>query len=90
MAFSSQQDLEKYILGLLRDQEWHCALTEVPLNMDEKDGEPELRASLDRIDSSGHYAPGNLQIVCKFANRWKGADQDDNFRRVLAIVREFS
>lgn len=90
MAFASQKELEQYIIGLLEDQERHCALTDIPLNIDERSGEPELRASLDRIDSNGHYAPGNLQIVCKFANRWKGAGQDDEFRRVISIVRQYA
>ena len=90
MAFGTRKELEQYILELLIDQERRCALTNIPLNMDEREGEPELRASLDRIDSSGDYALGNLQIVCKFANRWKGAGEDDDFRRVISIVRQHS
>ena len=39
------------------------------------------------IDSDAHYAEGNLQIVCRFANRWKNNDQDSNFRRLIAAVR---
>jgi hypothetical protein len=31
----------------------------------------DLSPSLDRIDSDGHYAPDNLQIVARFVNRWK-------------------
>lgn len=37
--------------------------------MDGAAGDPELAASLDRIDSDGHYERGNLQVVCWFSNR---------------------
>ncbi len=30
-----------------------------------------LRPSLDRIDSEGHYVESNLQVVCQFINFWK-------------------
>ena len=43
--------------------------------------------SLDRIDSDGHYEIGNLQLVCRFANFWKGASENEEFRPLLAIVR---
>lgn len=86
MAFASPKELEDYILELLRLQEDMCVLTDLPLNLDEQEGDSEMRASLDRIDSSGHYAPGNLQIVCRFANRWKGASDNGQFRRLMDVV----
>jgi len=42
---------------------------------------------LDRIDSSGHYELGNLQVVARFINFWKRDTEDFEFRRLLAVVR---
>ena len=53
---------------------------------DNEEGDPELRCSVDRIDSSGHYEQGNLQVVCKFANRWKSASDNDEFQRLIAMI----
>ncbi|WP_299844379.1 hypothetical protein [uncultured Jannaschia sp.] len=44
--------------------------------------------SADRIDSSGHYEEANLQLVCRFINFWKQATPDDEFRRLIGIVRD--
>ena len=87
--FASKIELEEHIVGLLELQENLCALTGLPLEMDEKDGDKEFFCSLDRIDSDGHYEVGNLQIVCRFANRWKSADDDDEFRRLIEHVRSY-
>jgi hypothetical protein len=43
--------------------------------------------SLDRIDSDGHYAPRNLQIVCCFINRWKSDSDNEKFKALLDTVR---
>lgn len=43
-----------------------------------------MLASLDRIDSSAHYTPDNVQLVCRFINRWKGADPDALVKCLLA------
>jgi hypothetical protein len=56
--------------------------------LDFVDGDRELRCSLDRIDSSKHYEQGNLQAVCKFANRWKGASENEDFKRLIEVVRK--
>lgn len=90
MGFASKDELRSYIQALIDDQDRHCALTELPINFSETEGDSEMRASLDRIDSNGHYEAGNLQIVCKFANRWKGADDDVEFRRVIEILKNFT
>ncbi len=57
------------------------------LGYDKESDDKEMWASLDRIDSSGHYTPDNVQIVCRFINRWKGADDDALMRRLLIAVR---
>lgn len=87
-GFMTKQELESYVMELLEGQEQLCALTGLTMLMDSSDGDHELRCSLDRIDSNGHYERGNLQVVCKFANRWKGASQDETFKRLIGLVRE--
>lgn len=47
----------------------------------------QMRASPDRIDSNGHYTPDNVQIVCWFINRWKGADDDQLVVRLIEALR---
>lgn len=83
----TKPDLERYLVALMESQEGLCALTDLPLQMDGQHEDAELLPSLDRIDSDGHYEEGNLQVVCRFANRWKNDDKDLNFRRLIHVVR---
>jgi hypothetical protein len=85
--FRDQLDMEKHLDELLAGQDGLCALTGLRMLFDSDDGDPELRCSLDRIDSSGNYELGNLQIVCKFANRWKGSSDNDAFISLIETVR---
>lgn len=65
----SEGELQVEIRKLLIQQQYRCAITGKQLELS-----PEkhwFAASLDRIDSNGHYALGNLQIVTKAANRAK-------------------
>lgn len=84
----SAKELEDHIVDLFKDQEGICALSELPFDLDEKDGDRAFFLSLDRIDSAGHYEIGNLQLVCRFINRWKGADYNDEFRRLIGQLRK--
>ncbi len=77
--------LEKVLEQCLAVQENRCALTGIPFDFEGLDRN--LLPSPDRIDSSGHYAPGNIQVVCQFVNFWKGATPNDEFLRLLDIVR---
>lgn len=61
--------------------------TGIPMQRDRDSDDEELLCSLDRIDSNGHYAPGNLQIVCRFANRWKSDSDNADFMRLINLVR---
>jgi hypothetical protein len=87
MGFSSQSELEEYLKNLAVDQDFHCALTGLQLNRFDDVDDSEMNVSLDRIDSNGHYEPGNIQLVCKFANRWKGADDNSEFIALLDRIR---
>lgn len=87
-SFPDDTALRHHIAHLLERQGRRCAITSLPLHFEGVGlSDEHLLASLDRIDSSGHYEPGNLQIVCRFINRWKRDDSDDNFRRLIALVR---
>ena len=78
--------LEAHIRELLVHQKDRCAITDLPIQYDGDD--LQMRPSIDRIDSDGHYSDGNVQIVCRFVNFWKQAMPDDEFRRLLNIVRD--
>ena len=86
----SDDELVTEIERLMDEQINKCALTGLPLDFSENCNDPEMRPSLDRIDSDGHYELGNLQVVCKFANFWKRNQTNDEFVRLLAIVRNES
>lgn len=79
--------LEELISALLDLQGNRCALTGIPLQFHGDGADPNLLPSVDRIDSNGHYEAGNLQIVCRFINFWKSDSENDEFRRLLMLVR---
>jgi hypothetical protein len=73
--------------ALLELQEGLCAITGLKLQFYGDEDDKEMLCSLDRVDSDGHYEIGNLQIVCRFVNRWKSDGDDRQFRRLLDLVR---
>ncbi len=85
--FPSRVALEEHIAILFESQEGLCAISGLPLQFDREVTDPEFACSLDRVDSNGHYAKGNLQIVCKFINRWKSSENDKQFRRLFELVK---
>jgi hypothetical protein len=80
-------EFEAYIKALLLKQEEKCALTGIPLQYRGEHTDHQLLPSLDRIDSAGHYAENNLQVVCKFVNKWKSDAANEEFIRLLSLVR---
>lgn len=85
--FRTDETFNKYVTDLLKAQNCQCAITGLELQSDEHADDQELIASLDRIDSDGHYEPGNLQVVCRFVNRWKSDGNDTEFRRLMSLVQ---
>ena len=77
------EELNELLESLLERQRNRCALTGIPFDESNQD----LRPSVDRIDSDGHYEQDNLQIVCRFVNFWKRDKENDEFRRLLMLVR---
>lgn len=79
--------LEDHIAALLELQGDKCALTGISLQFAGEGADPNLSPSVDRIDSEGHYEVGNLQIVCRFINFWKSDTDNEEFSRLLMMVR---
>lgn len=79
--------LTAHVTSLLDLQQNRCALTGIPFNYNSPDADPNLLPSPDRIDSNGHYEQGNIQIVCRFVNFWKRDMDNDEFKRLLMLVR---
>ena len=88
-VFASQENFSQYVADLIDRQNFCCAISGLPIHPDDSPNvDDEMKASLDRIDSSGHYEAGNLQVVCRFINRWKGADQNAQFVRLMDTLRQ--
>ena len=83
----SEDELEREIIRLLDRQENRCALTGIEFDYSDPPYDIQLKPSLDRIDSDGHYQKGNLQVVCRFINFWKSAQDNSEFLRLLSKLR---
>ena len=68
---------------MMGEQERRCALTGLPFGYSGEGDDIQMRPSLDRIDSDGHYAPQNVLIVVRFTNWWKSANANPLARRLL-------
>lgn len=84
----SDAELDKLVRDLLKIQEDRCAITGMRFQFRGAQTDDNMLPSLDRIDSDGHYARGNLQIVCRFINFWKQASDDTEFRRLVGVIRD--
>lgn len=73
--------------GLIESQKRKCAITDLELEFNEDAKDKAFLCSLDRIDSNGHYDPKNLQVVCRFVNRWKGDQLNTEFGRLIEVVK---
>lgn len=83
----SSSELDQLIESLLNIQDNRCALTGIPFHFSAAHADKNLLPSLDRIDSDGHYETGNLQVVCRFINFWKSDSDNEEFKRLLMLVR---
>jgi hypothetical protein len=83
----TELNLQQHIGKLLDSQANRCAITGLQLQFGDTLSDPAMLCSLDRIDSSKHYELGNLQVVCRFVNKWKSASNDAEFRRLIEILR---
>lgn len=83
----SEEQLMAEIKRLMKQQEHRCALTGLKLDYADNPVDIQMKPSLDRIDSEGHYAMENLQVVCRFVNFWKSNQDNDEFLRLLNLTR---
>lgn len=88
LGFDSEQALEAYLRERMKIQGDRCALTGISFHFHGDFGsDKNLLPSPDRIDSDGHYAPGNIQVVCQFVNMWKSNTKNEEFLRLLTLIR---
>ncbi|QQR39648.1 hypothetical protein [Devosia rhizoryzae] len=73
-------ELETLIASLLDLQDNRCALTGIPFEFLSPTADKNLLPLLDRVDDSGHYKVGNLQVVCQFINFGKGDSDNAEFQ----------
>lgn len=91
------QDIEITVTQLVKigvKQDWKCALTGWPLEF-ERGGTTwggkwcnPMSCTIDRIDNSKGYVPGNVQLVTWFANKTKGHLSDKDFVKMCKSVAE--
>lgn len=85
----SENELRSHIAELMEQQGGICRLTGLQMHLDKQDGaDLDMLVSLDRIDSSGHYEIGNLQLVCRFVNFWKSSQDNGRFLELLDLIVE--
>jgi hypothetical protein len=83
----ASDEMRNVLRQLYDDQQGLCALTGLRMLLNDDDGPKDLRLSVDRVDSNGHYEPRNVQLVCRFANFWKSSGDNDRFRELIELVR---
>lgn len=83
----SSSELEVHITSLLDIQHNRCALTGLAFHFHGPNADKHRLPSVDRINSDGHYEADNLQIVCQFINFWKSDMDNEEFKRLLMLVR---
>ena len=85
----------EYILELLEKQEYKCALSGIHLIMsktfskDRTNQASSTTASLDRIDSSKGYIPGNVQWVHKDVNLMKNKFDNQYFINMCKNINQW-
>jgi len=82
-----------YLKGLWEEQGGKCAWTGLPLVLPlttgkEDKSNPNLVASLDRVDSSKGYVEGNCQFVCLSLNYAKNNNPDWVVLNLIQLIRE--
>lgn len=76
---------------LFEKQNKLCAMSGVPITFrTQKADSPNQSASLDRIDSSKGYIPGNVQWIHKTLNKLKLAMPNDEFISWCKLVGKYN
>ncbi|MDW9585058.1 hypothetical protein GOC31_06495 [Sinorhizobium meliloti] len=89
-----EPEMKARLAHLMIEQKALCAITGLPLHVDGQENlDYDMLASVDRIDSNGHYEPENVQLVCRFVNFWKCSQENGKFMELLekvVAVRRFT
>jgi hypothetical protein len=81
------EEMRAHLRDLMKAQSGYCKITGIKLHQyGQEDQDDDFLPSPDRIDSSGHYEIGNMQIVCRFINFWKLAQENGRFHELLEHV----
>lgn len=83
----SFEELKEHLSDLLAQADGKCQVSGLPLLLPPNKSDPDMVASVDRINSDIGYVKGNLQVVCWFINRWKSDDDAGNFLRLIELVK---
>jgi hypothetical protein len=88
VRFLTRAAFMRHVDFLYRKQKGRCALTGLELQLIGEHTDTAMLCSLDRKNSDGHYEIDNLQVVCRFANFWKRATEDTDFKRLVDVIRK--
>jgi hypothetical protein len=66
----------EYLLNLFEEQKGFCALSGIKMTWATGKTEP-TSISIDRIDNSKGYIPGNVRLICVVVNAFKSTQTDD-------------
>lgn len=82
-----EPEMKAHLIQLMKEQQGLCAITRLPMHLDGNENiDFDMLASADRIDSNGHYEIGNIQLVCRFVNFWKCAQENGRFLDLLEKI----
>lgn len=83
----SEAEMKAHLANLYEEQKGKCAITGLTMHLHGQDDcDSDMLVSPDRIDSYGHYSIGNVQLVCRFVNFWKMAQDNNRFAELLGRV----
>ena len=68
-----------YVMGIYHAQKGRCALSGEWMTWEVGKGRVSTNISIDRIDSSKGYVPGNIQLVCAIVNCMKNEYSQEEF-----------
>jgi hypothetical protein len=66
----------EYLLNLFEEQKGFCALSGIKMTWATGKTKP-TSISIDRIDNSKGYIPGNVRLICVVVNAFKSTQTDD-------------
>ena len=70
----------RFLLNLIKKQNYRCALSGVELTKITGKGVVTTNASIDRIKPGRAYSRKNVRLVCTFVNSFRGNVSDEDLR----------